>query len=130
MTIIDITERRTMSRTVELLLNTARIADVEVADELGTVSRQVVQQRRTGVSQWKAEEYLGLAEMLGVPVELFAMEPDQAMLRAVEEYDFVGRMETRRAARRAESRRRKASRVSSWKRDTAGQKPRRARSAA
>ena len=59
------------------------VSDIELADATG-LARQVVYNRRMGVSKLKADELGKLADALGVKVDVFFGEPIDAVLWAVE----------------------------------------------
>ena len=73
--------------TIRKLKKVAGVTDRQIGDALG-LSRSVANMRVTGVSQWSYSELGALAEFFGVPVDLLYQAPDDAVKRAINDFDL------------------------------------------
>lgn len=80
----EVTEN--VGEVVRRLKQVAHIPDREIGDFVG-LSRNVAQQRMSGLSKWTVGELFLIAEFFGVPVELFYDDPKEATLTAIRDYD-------------------------------------------
>lgn len=99
MTVVDL-KRRAQTNAPEVIRRLVRLTNLtqaQLGQELG-LSGNVTQQRLTETSQWTYPEIVALAGLLGLPIDLFDMEPKAAILRAMNEYDFPFKFEKQRAA--------------------------------